>query len=512
MGEPRKPRARSSLCRRRIRSLPSAKWIEAMFESFIDSIDVGVFVLDTAGIINRVNRFITGQYRWKPAELIGKNIFELMPDLRDLGVEERFREIIRVRRTRELTNVERLSRGGDRVVFNLKGIPIVEGNEVKGVLAVMNDITEKRALQSQVAETEQYLQSLIDNANDIIYTLDRDGHITFLNKMGQAITGYRFEPTARGHYSAYVVQKDVAKNERKFHEAIEGKAQRFESAIVGIDGRIVNVLINITPIRKDDKIVGVLGIARDVTERKQMEAQLLQASKMAAIGELAAGVAHEINNPVGIISGAAEQLQFVIDHYRERPEEFMTKLSKHLEIIREQAARCKNITQGLLNFARKTELRASEVNIARLLAETVALVENRARSEDKQIETFMPPEPPTLYADPHQLEQVFLNLVNNALDATGKGGTVAVKARAEDNWLIMDFIDNGIGISDEDLKKIFDPFFTTKPIGKGTGLGLSICFGIVQRMNGTISVDSRPGAGTIFTVRLPLEQARQPER
>ncbi|MBI4831235.1 MAG: PAS domain S-box protein [Candidatus Lindowbacteria bacterium] len=189
MGEPRKPRARSSLCRRRIRSLPSAKWIEAMFESFIDSIDVGVFVLDTAGIINRVNRFITGQYRWKPAELIGKNIFELMPDLRDLGVEERFREIIRVRRTRELTNVERLSRGGDRVVFNLKGIPIVEGNEVKGVLAVMNDITEKRALQSQVAETEQYLQSLIDNANDIIYTLDRDGHITILNKMGQAITG-----------------------------------------------------------------------------------------------------------------------------------------------------------------------------------------------------------------------------------------------------------------------------------------------------------------------------------
>ncbi|MBI5116783.1 PAS domain S-box protein [Candidatus Poribacteria bacterium] len=509
----RKSRARVSPGRRRIRSRSSTKWIEAMFESFIDSIDVGVFVLDTAGTINRVNRFILEHYRWELSELIGKNIFELMPDLLALGVQKGFKEIVGLRLTRELMNIEREDRQGARVVFNLKGIPIVEGNEVRGVLAVMNDITEKRALESQVAETEEYLRSLIDNANDIIYTLDREGYITFLNKMGQKITGYSFDSGAeiRGHYSEYVVKKDVQKNEKKFHEAIEGKPQRFESEIVSVDGRHVNVLINITPIRKGEKIVGVLGIARDVTERKQMEAQLLQASKMAAIGELAAGVAHEINNPVGIISGAAEQLQFVIDHYRDRPEELMGKLSQHLDVIREQAVRCKKITQGLLNFARKTELRASEVNVTRLLQETVALVENRTNSEHKRIETHMPSDPPKFYSDPHLLEQVFLNLVNNALDAVKEGGTVIVKGRTENNWLIMDFIDDGIGISDEAQKKIFDPFFTTKPIGKGTGLGLSICFGIVQRMSGTISVDSKPGVGTTFTVRLPVERGRRLE-
>jgi PAS domain S-box-containing protein len=505
MAESLKSQENVSHARKSNLPLPSAEWIESMFESFIDSIEVGVFVLDTNAIIRRVNKYMLEQYPW-PEELIGQNIFELMPDLADLGVEKRFKQVIEHRRTTELTNIEHTDQLGHKSIFNLKGIPILEGNEVRGVFAVTTDITEKRALQSQVAETEEYLKNLIDYANDFIYTLDSEGYITFFNKMTQEATGYQLEPNERAHYSAHVLESSLPEHEMHFREAITGKPQRYESTIVGMENTVFNVLINLTPIRKGEAIVGVLGIARDITERKQMEAQLLQAGKMAAIGELASGVAHEINNPVAIIGGTAEQLQFLIDHCRENPEEISKRLLKHVETISEQAARCKKITQALLNFARKTEIRTTEVSLARLLEETIALVGNRAMSEGKKILLNLSPDLPTLSADPHQLEQVFLNIVNNALDAVDKNGSVAIKARTEGGSVIIDFMDDGIGIPEENLKKIFDPFFTTKPLGKGTGLGLSICIGIVQRMNGTISVDSRPHAGTTFTVRLPLGQ------
>jgi PAS domain S-box-containing protein len=485
--------------------------LKALFDHFMDSIDAGVYVLDCDGIIERVNRYILDTYKWEPRELIGRNIFELMPDLHDAGIEGIFRAIIREREVKSLTNLRRPDRFGKEIVYNLKGIPILDGGEVRGVLVVMDDVTERRVLESQVAETEQYLTNLINNANDIIYTLDADGHLTFLNKMGRELLGYELVPEEKAHYTAYVARKDLAKNERHFRSALKGIPQRFASAIIASDGRLVSVLINITPIWKDDEVVGVLGIARDITERKQMEAQLLQASKLAAIGELAAGVAHEINNPVAIISGTAEQLQFLVDRMSKHPDGLDERFSTHLTMIREQAERCKRITQGLLNFARKTEIQVTDVNIIRLVEETVALLENRARAERKTIETHLPTDTPRLSADSHQIEQVFLNLLNNALDAVDAGGTVTIRALTENGSIRIDVTDDGTGISDEALKKIFDPFFTTKPIGKGTGLGLSICFGIVQRMNGTISVNSNPGAGTTFTVRLPLDQPGPPD-
>lgn len=494
------------------RATPVQTWMGEIFESLINSIDVGVYVLDCQGVIRRVNDYVLEHYQWETRELIGENIFELFPDLDNAGIEEKFRQIIREREIKELSNLEREDRFGRRIILNITGIPIMDSGRVDGVLVLLKDITEKRELESQVAEAEEYLQNLIDNANDIIYTLDTEGYITFLNKMGQEITGYRFDPAEKGNYTEYVVKEDLPKSAQYFRKAIEGKPQRYESAIIASDGRIVNVLINITPIRKGEAVVGVLGIARDITERKFIEAQLLQASKMAAIGELAAGVAHEINNPVGVISGTAEQLEFLIDRSGKRPEEIADRLLKHVEIIREQAERCKKITQGLLNFARRSDIQAIEVNVARLIEEIAILLESRATSEGKNIVTNMELNLPTLYADPHLLEQIFLNLINNGLDAVSESGTVSVNTRTENGWLVVEVADDGPGIAEEHMKKIFDPFFTTKPIGKGTGLGLSICFGIVQRINGTLVVDSTPGKGTTFVVRLPLDQQRHIEK
>jgi two-component system NtrC family sensor kinase len=149
------------------------------------------------------------------------------------------------------------------------------------------------------------------------------------------------------------------------------------------------------------------------------------------------------------------------------------------------------------------------VGLPKLFEETVALLGNRARSENKSIILDLAPDLVTMDADPNQLEQVFLNLVNNALDAVEENGTVIVRARMEADMVVIEVIDNGIGIPEQNLKKIFDPFFTTKPLGKGTGLGLAICFGIVQGMDGTITVKSKLRAGTTFTVRLPSGKRKQ---
>jgi two-component system NtrC family sensor kinase len=322
--------------------------------------------------------------------------------------------------------------------------------------------------------------------------------------MGQEVTGYDLNPSEKAPYTDYVVRKDVAKNTRYFLEALKGRAQHFATTIVASDGHLVDVLINLTPIHKGSDIVGVLGIARDITERKQLQAQLMQAGKMAAIGELAAGVAHEINNPVGIISGAAEQLEFLLNHDFKQSKESSDRFLGHVEMIREQAERCSRITQGLLNFARKTEVRAASVDIAMLIKEAVTLLESRALTERKKIETDIAPNLPLVMADPHLLEQVFVNLANNALDALDKAGTVTIRVFVDDGEVAIEVADDGEGIDNEDMERIFDPFFTTKAPGRGTGLGLSICFGIVDQMNGTISVDSTPGVGTSFVVRIPF--------
>jgi PAS domain S-box-containing protein len=485
--------------------LSSTRWIADIFDRFIDSIEIGVYVLDRTGVILKINKFALERNEWEEYEVVGRNVFDVMPDLSETGLEEKLRQIIRERKIMVLADLERTDHLGRDLVYNLIGIPIIEEEEVMGVLAVTNDITEKRALESQVAEAKEYLQSLIDNASDMIYTVDREGYITFLNKMGREVTGYAFGPEEKEHYTKYIVEKDLEKAQTLFRKSLEGEPQRHATSIIASDGRQIDFLINTTPIRKDQEIVGVLGIARDITERKQMQAQLLQASKMAAIGELASGVAHEINNPVGIISGIAEQLEFLIARHRDHPEEVTEKLLEHAEMIREQADRCRRITQGLLNFARGTEIRYSGVDVAGLIRETIKLVKNRAIGEGKKVETHFLGELPSLTADPHLLEQVFLNLVNNALDAVEKNGTVTISARAADETVIIDVADNGVGIPEEDQERIFDPFFTTKPVGKGTGLGLSICFGIVERMNGEVSVRSKLGHGTTLSVRLPLK-------
>jgi signal transduction histidine kinase len=242
-----------------------------------------------------------------------------------------------------------------------------------------------------------------------------------------------------------------------------------------------------------------------------MNEQFIEAGKMASIGELAAGIAHEINNPVAIM---VEEAGWLDDLLQDDPEMAKSpnfeELKRALTQIRTQGARCKDITHKMLSFARKSDLRMQDINVNTMIQEVAALSEKRARYANSRIELVLAPDIPPITASASEMQQIFLNLINNSLDAMeSKGGVITITTRKSKNMVEIEIADTGAGIPKANLSRIFDPFYTTKPVGKGTGLGLSICYTIIKNMGGDISVASQMDIGTTFTIHLPLTEVKR---
>ena len=231
--------------------------------------------------------------------------------------------------------------------------------------------------------------------------------------------------------------------------------------------------------------------------------QLIQSQKLAAIGELSAGIAHEINNPIAIIAQEAEWAAHLISEIEKANPADFADVKDSLREVRAQVDRCKNITHKLLDFARKREPVLQDVDVVRIIEDMARLVDKEALYKDVTLVRSLPQDLPKLRTDAPLLRQVVLNLMTNALHAVETGGRIEVSARADDEALEIRIMDNGCGIAPENIDKIFNPFFTTKPPGQGTGLGLSMCHTLVDGMKGKILVESKPGQGAAFTVRLP---------
>jgi len=247
-------------------------------------------------------------------------------------------------------------------------------------------------------------------------------------------------------------------------------------------------------------------IATSDNEKEIMNQQVIETGKLASVGELAAGIAHEINNPVAIMFEEANWLRDLIEDGAYKDEADIQEFERGLNQIRTQGLRCKEITLKLLSFARKTDSRIEDLDIGHLIEELMALSAQRAKYSNIELLTRIEHELPTLSASYSELQQVFLNLINNAMDAMDKtGGTLEISAKQEEGQILIGVTDNGPGIPKANLGRIFDPFFTTKPVGSGTGLGLSICYGIIQKMGGGITVKSALEVGTTFEIRMPVK-------
>jgi two-component system NtrC family sensor kinase len=235
-------------------------------------------------------------------------------------------------------------------------------------------------------------------------------------------------------------------------------------------------------------------------EKDWSEEQLLQSQKLAAIGELSAGIAHEINNPLAIIRQEAEWLLHLFK--KESPPDAAEIKNCITEVVH-QVDRAREITHNLLNFARRQQPVVQAVDLNRLVEDMTMLVAKEAQHNRISMVKQLQPDLPLINSDAPLLRQVILNLLNNAIQAVGQDGTVTVTTRVDANQVMVQVDDTGSGISKENLAQIFDPFFTTKPQGKGTGLGLSICHGIIERLGGRISAASEEGKGASFIVKLP---------
>ncbi len=236
---------------------------------------------------------------------------------------------------------------------------------------------------------------------------------------------------------------------------------------------------------------------------EKMNVQAIEAGKLASVGELASGIAHEINNPIAIMVEEAGWLSDLLSDEDLANPQNMEEFRRALNQIKAQGGRCKDITHKLLFFAKKTDSRVRQVQINEIIEETVSTSEQRAKESNVKIVTHLDQELPNVSASPSEMQQVLLNLINNAIDAIGTGGgSIEITSRFNGGYVVIDVADTGQGIPNELINRIFDPFFTTKPVGKGTGLGLSICYGIIKKMGGDITLNSSVGMGATFHVHL----------
>jgi len=241
-------------------------------------------------------------------------------------------------------------------------------------------------------------------------------------------------------------------------------------------------------------------------EHTVMTHQVIETGRLASIGELAAGIAHEINNPVAIMVQEAGWIDDLLNDDDPTSAENLEEINRAVGQIRTQGDRCKEITYKLLSFARKTDPSVREVILNDIVEEVIGLTSQKTRYANVQIVRELSPDLPAIQASPTEIQQVLLNLVNNAVDAIDQpGGTVTVATRTEGDAVVLEVSDTGKGIPEANLGRIFDPFFTTKPVGQGTGLGLSICYGIVEKAGGSITVESEIDEGTTFTASFPRE-------
>ncbi len=284
------------------------------------------------------------------------------------------------------------------------------------------------------------------------------------------------------------------------------KARRLAVAMIAVSALIIVAVASLLSRRM------VSRIAEADKQKEIMDEKVVETGRLASIGELAAGIAHEINNPVAIMVEEAGWIGDLLEDEEPTSAENMSELKRALHQIQVQGGRCKEITHKLLSFARQIDPEIKEVNLNDLIENVMDLLSQKTRYANVEVIAELAPDLPLVAASPSELQQVLLNLVNNAIDAIdAHGGKVTVSTYSADGKVIFEVADTGPGIPPAILPRIFDPFFTTKPVGQGTGLGLSICYGIVHKMDGDINVRSQVGRGSVFTVRLPALD-RPPEQ
>lgn len=371
---------------------------------------------------------------------------------------------------------------------------------------------ENALLFEEISREKKEWERTFDAITDMVWIEDIHQRIIRVNKALLTQTGLSVMEAEGRHCCEILGKIGMADTECLCTETVyTGKPSSRE--VKGSGGSIFHFWAY--PLMDDeDRLYAIVHYVKDVTSQKRLEQQLVRADKLASLGTLMAGIAHEINNPLGIIAGYAEALRDRAGDAALLGMKEFEDFPEYLETIHKEIFRCKEILGSLLEFSRPHKGKARQLDINELIKEVILLVNHRAKRQQRNIEFMLDRDLPKIVAEPGGLRQLFMNIIINSIYFTPEGGKIVIKteldrsARRGDEMLMVSISDTGEGIPPDIIDKIFDPFFSTKPVGEGTGLGLSICHKIAREHGGLIDVKSTPGEGSTFIVKLPARKAR----
>jgi PAS domain S-box-containing protein len=388
-----------------------------------------------------------------------------------------------------------ITKDGKRIDSILTTKLIKYGGE-SAILGIVTDITERKQAEDALRESEAKYSAVVENSRDSIIII-QDGMLKFVNNSSLELMGFTSEEMIGEYFLKFVAEHYRKTVRKRYEDRMAGKEvpNMYEIVLIKKDGTAFPVELNACLVEYEGKPADLV-IIRDITERKRTEEQLIQSAKLAEIGTLASGIAHEINNPLAVILGYAEVIS---------EEEDPEKVKKFAKEIVKNTERASNIVKWLSRYSRGSKDSAlTDVNLNEVIDTSLEAVQHSRKCEIDIVKKFQ--KIPPIKGNLDELQQVFINLLNNAIDAVQSGGSISLSTNIENGLVKVKISDNGTGIPKEDINRIFDPFFTRKDVGKGSGLGLYVSSMIVKKHYGDIDVESEMGRGTTFTLKFPRER------
>jgi len=484
-------------------------WRDRIF----DSLSFPTLILNTEQVILDANNVFLEKYGDKE-DIIGRKCYDFFYNSKVACTDKKcpFKQVFAEKTGASILVKEFDDEGTEKWEDRVFSPILDEKGEVKYVRESIRDVTQVKILEKELKGVKNIMEKVVQSSASGIVAANMKGGVILMNKAAEDLFGYSFEKfihtnTVEEFYPPGVA-KDIMKKLRSDEYGGKGKLNNIKVDIINSSGERIPGEIAAAIIYEDDVEVATTGIYTDLRQKiaadrklKETQEMLAQSEKMASIGQLAAGVAHEINNPLtGILFSASMMLESCD---RGDPQQ------EDLECIIEDVNRCKEIVKDLLIYSRQTSSAKDFIQLNILVNQSLSLIRDQKVFGHITIEKMMSDEPMLINVDRNQFNQVVINLVMNAVDTMAGNGILSLKTYRDKaaKKVFLEISDTGGGISEKDLPKIFDPFYTTKNIGKGTGLGLSTAYGIVKENDGHILVKETGPSGTTFLIELPLYQS-----
>src|SRR5467141_2915098 len=481
---------------------------EARFTELFESLQEGIYIVTPDGTIVDVNPALARMLGYdSKEELLKRRVAEIFVDQPERKIVQTEVDRQSMIQGREITLI--CKDGRSIVCLNTAAAVRDNSGRVVRYQGALMDITERREMERRLHQQQEFARRLVDSFPDLILVLDTEAHYNFVSPRCKEILGYDVAEMQHLEFGGRSHPEDLPSALSLYKDIIAG-SQTFASLEIRVRHKLGDwrrIRFNFSPL-SDEKgnIEGVVLSGRDVTDLKRLEEQLIQAEKLAAMGQMLAGVAHELNNPLTAILGVTELV-------RER-EGLDDSMKRQLDLTHRQARRAARIVQNLLEFSRPASPQKKSIDLSTIIERTLQLHEHSLRRNQVQVDFTPRTDLPPIVGDANQLIQVFLNLISNAEQAireVRESGRIQIRLTLANGNVITTVQDDGVGIRPEALPRIFDPFYTTKRPGGGTGLGLSICMSIIREHGGNIEAEVLPAGGSAFTIYLPVAVGQHPD-